>query len=172
MAIHHNIFHADVAITIREAKRLDASYNFWGPVEKEEIEKMINRDIDIEPWLITQDTMHDSDADDDEYSDAGLGGRGCNDADPNVYPGAKEICNSLDDNCNKIVDEGCEGKIVKDDRRGDYEYDPKKGNEIYDPRKDDDPDIPIPPGVILIIALIFLLLFIILFGTLQKALSD
>jgi hypothetical protein len=30
----------------------------------------------------------------------------CNDADKNVYPGAKEICNNKDDNCNGRVDEG------------------------------------------------------------------
>jgi hypothetical protein len=30
----------------------------------------------------------------------------CNDADPAVHPGAAEICNGIDDNCNGLVDEG------------------------------------------------------------------
>ena len=30
----------------------------------------------------------------------------CNDGDPNIYPGAAEICNGLDDDCNDSVDEG------------------------------------------------------------------
>src|SRR3989344_962729 len=36
----------------------------------------------------------------------------CGDADPQTYPGAKEICgDSRDNNCNGIMDDGCAGRI-------------------------------------------------------------
>jgi hypothetical protein len=31
----------------------------------------------------------------------------CNDSNPDIHPNADEICNSEDDNCNDVIDEGC-----------------------------------------------------------------
>jgi hypothetical protein len=35
----------------------------------------------------------------------------CNDAVATIYPGASELCNTVDDNCNGFVDEGCPSTI-------------------------------------------------------------
>jgi hypothetical protein len=36
-------------------------------------------------------------------------GDDCNDNDPTIYPGASELCDGKDNNCNGLVDEGCYG---------------------------------------------------------------
>ncbi len=42
----------------------------------------------------------------------------CDDSDPDVYPGAEEICNALDDDCDGEIDEGA-GDVVYADADGD-----------------------------------------------------
>ena len=51
------------------------------------------------------------DRDGDGYPES----KDCNDRDKNVHPGAKERCNGYDDNCNKVVDEGCPRDAVPGD---------------------------------------------------------
>ncbi len=72
----------------------------------------MDEDAVIESWHY--------DLDDDGYGDAGFGidscdqpylgmiteGTDCNDDDVAVHPGAKEICNLVDDNCDETIDEG------------------------------------------------------------------
>jgi subtilisin family serine protease len=56
------------------------------------------------------------DADADGVPGAACGGADCNDADPAIHPGVAELCDGIDNNCDTVTDEGCEGP---DDDAGD-----------------------------------------------------
>ena len=45
------------------------------------------------------------DSDGDGYANDACGGTDCDDADAAIHPGATEVCNGVDDNCNVLVDE-------------------------------------------------------------------
>lgn len=45
------------------------------------------------------------DSDGDGFDAISCGGSDCNDADASIYPGAPEYCNSVDDDCNGIIDD-------------------------------------------------------------------
>lgn len=47
-----------------------------------------------------------TDADGDTYVSLGCGGDDCDDSNPAIHPGATEVCNGLDDDCDGLVDEG------------------------------------------------------------------
>ncbi len=57
----------------------------------------------------TQDTLGlfvtDGDVDEDGFTSTALGGPDCDDGNADVFPGAEELCNDIDDNCNSTVDE-------------------------------------------------------------------
>ncbi len=48
-------------------------------------------------------TPSDADNDGDGFS---VADGDCNDSNPDIYPGATELCNGIDDNCNDTIDEG------------------------------------------------------------------
>ncbi|MBZ5639234.1 MAG: hypothetical protein LAO51_10845 [Acidobacteriia bacterium] len=55
-------------------------------------------------YLIEQDVDHDGDGYRSCETNPAL--NDCNDGNPNVHPGAVEICNGIDDNCDGQIDEG------------------------------------------------------------------
>jgi hypothetical protein len=46
------------------------------------------------------------DGDNDGYNSEKSGGTDCDDTDPAVNPGAEEVCDGIDNNCNNFIDEG------------------------------------------------------------------
>ena len=87
---------------------VNIQFNVVGPIGDQTVldvfrgdinERAITSNLDDGLFTICDGVDHDGDG----YS--GCQGD-CNDADPTVYPGAKEICDGRDNNCNGQIDEG------------------------------------------------------------------
>ncbi len=70
------------------------------------------------PWVIAEangvDECIDSDGDDFSVEGGDCGPADCDDTDAAVYPGAVEICDGLDNNCDGAVDEGLTSLFYQD----------------------------------------------------------
>ena len=61
-------------------------------------------DNDCDGFLVCDGGTQDEDG--DEYGSRNSGGTDCDDTDPDIRPGAEELCNNEDDDCDGEVDEG------------------------------------------------------------------
>ena len=67
----------------------------------------------------------------DQPAGAVPSGTDCDDADPDVYPSAPEVCNGLDDNCDGQSDEGLSSRWYPDDDTDGF-GDTERGEDLCD----------------------------------------
>jgi len=103
------------------------------------IEVCDDQDNDCDGMIDEACAEHAGDADGDGYIDEAAGCDDCDDGDPAVFPGAEELCNEIDDDCDGSVDEGCPGP--DDDADGDGFIDVAAGGDDCD-----DDDASVNPG--------------------------
>jgi hypothetical protein len=80
-----------------------------------------------------------TDADGDGIANRATGGMDCDDANPAVFPGAEDLCNDIDDDCNGVVDDGPDHQVFHPDADGDGFGDPERSVSAC----------VIPPGFVL-----------------------
>jgi hypothetical protein len=77
------------------------------PAAPEICDDGVDNDCDMGLDIGDSECFPDADMDGYQSSICGPGFDDCNDDDPDVYPGALEICNAIDDDCNIQVDDDC-----------------------------------------------------------------
>ncbi len=106
---------------------LNAERNWWGDFSgpynaisnSAGAGNAVSDNVDFDPWLCESapsiwDTFNEKcDKDHDGYAATGYGGDDCKDNDPAINSGATETCNSIDDNCNNLVDEASNANDCK-----------------------------------------------------------
>lgn len=90
------VYEGTVAITYSGTSRVSAQTNRPDPSSAFEVTEELSVRIELQ-----------CDNDEDGFENFACGGLDCDDQRPNINPGAEELCNGIDDNCNGRIDEGC-----------------------------------------------------------------
>ncbi|MBU0613415.1 hypothetical protein KKB10_05400 [Patescibacteria group bacterium] len=92
-----------------------------------------------------------TDNDEDGYNISGdnCGPSDCNDDNPDINPGAIEICdNGIDDNCNDVVDENCDPQLICDNDEDNYDALPENSENECNGNDCNDNNPTIHPGAL------------------------
>ncbi len=91
----------DGTVDASDCEPYDSDFHPGAPEECDGVDNDCDGDVDEDNY----------DADDDGYNDAAAcyhlsGNWDCNDQNPNVFPGARETCDYIDENCDGTIDNG------------------------------------------------------------------
>ncbi|MCD4759753.1 hypothetical protein K8R33_02615 [archaeon] len=94
-------------------RSISSGSNFAGSLDEVRIYDRALLESEIEEIMVGESSSTCTDGDSDGYDDCAVGTSGddgnvidCDDTNFAINPGADEVCNGVDDNCNYVVDEG------------------------------------------------------------------